>query len=224
MTCCEQVQSANDIRDDKHAVEILDRICVLLVANAGGKAGGNSGPQSKIRFTHDANKIFVGPDFSLFLCMLLANREGLVRHHFYPAAPIRLARGPATLHASLTRKHPATLTAFGLRQAHNDTSHFIAASCHQMSWLCVGSGRKDMLGDLSISCSFASIRAFLLVLGRRGYSSLGSLDGSRLQPCATRSGRALSVASLAFTRMLVAVRSTCRTVSRWESCYCACWV
>ena len=77
-------QSAEDIPDDEHAVKILNAICILVVNDVKSSHGeernfGSAATRSEMRFTHDANDIFAGPDFSLFLCMLLVNREALVR-------------------------------------------------------------------------------------------------------------------------------------------------
>ena len=77
-------QSAEDIIDDEHAVDILNEICILVVNDVKSSHGeernfGSAATRSEMRFTHDANDIFAGPDFSLFLCMLLVNREALVR-------------------------------------------------------------------------------------------------------------------------------------------------
>jgi hypothetical protein len=71
-------QSAQDIDNDETAVDILNRVCVLIVNGNNGKAGGDDGRAAELRFTHDVNDIFAGADFSLFLCMLIMNREGLV--------------------------------------------------------------------------------------------------------------------------------------------------
>ncbi len=70
------------ISDDAHAVDILNRICVLIVNGDSSKAVGDG--RATLRFTHDVNGIFTGADFSLFLCMLLVNREGLVRCRPFP--------------------------------------------------------------------------------------------------------------------------------------------
>jgi hypothetical protein len=76
------------ISDDAHAVDILNRVCVLVVNGNSGKAVGDG--RATLRFTHDVNGIFAGADFSLFLCMLLVNREGLVLCPFLPSPIIFL--------------------------------------------------------------------------------------------------------------------------------------
>ncbi len=83
-------QSAQDIANDVDSVDILNRVCVLVVNGNNGKGGGVDGSAAELRFTHDVNGIFAGADFSLFLCMLLVNREGLVCNFFSHHCPFPL--------------------------------------------------------------------------------------------------------------------------------------
>ncbi len=80
------VETAEGIVSDQHAVDILDRICALVVTDdsegANSRQGSGRRELQGLHFMRDGNGMWAGSDFGLLVAMLLVNRSGLV-HLFF---------------------------------------------------------------------------------------------------------------------------------------------